>query len=415
MKIAKFAKNNVPLCIGTLGLAIVSYMGYCAIQKCCKSHQVHALTRKIPKALHPSAPKKHWWTKVTETKDFAHFKKNWKHLAKYETARQREAAKLKASYYSKNRPSSDPSNYHAPFGTVYSIPANFSLWMPGVALVAAYLAEKKKVEGLFVCESLEGLSKKIQEISQNPADQKAAFVVGAFSSGLKKQIPFGFEPNFPQHKVAVCVEKKEGKLSIALLDSQPVPENKTIHPENLQGEIWKGYDQWDKFNAQEVVMRAILKGCREAKADARLLHSQVLVQQGLGCETFALKNGISFLRDPHFFSHITCSKTKTVTVDPQYNIEVIKRLPPQYMVGAQSIQILESYKRNGGQFHQPLPGKKKTLQNYLDAHLIKGSNGKVQNHYITKKSFKYLKFATLAHEKLKAHEIDAIISKTLVK
>lgn len=413
MEISKFAKNNIALCVGTFGLAIVGYMGYCIIRKCCKSCKVHALSHRIHPQNHLS--KQHWWSKVTETQDFIRFKKNWKKLAKSPAAREAVAAKLCTSYYSKHRPSKDPSNYHAPLGTIYNIPRNFSLWMPGVALVAAYLKEKKKIEGLFVCETLEALSTKVHEIGQNPADQRVAFVVGAFSSGLKKLVSFGFEPNFPQHKVAVLVEKKEGKLSIALMDSQPVEENKTIDPKNLDQEIWSGYGERGRFNAQELVMRAILKGCRDSKIETRLLHSQALIQVSGGCETFALKNCLSFLRDPHFFNNITCSKTKTVAVDPQYKIEVIEQLPPEYMIGAQSTQILDSYKRNGGQFHQAFPGKKKTLQNYLDTHLITTSNKKVQNHYITKKSFKYLKFATLSLEKLKASEIKSIISRTLVK
>lgn len=199
MNVSKFAKNNIGLCIGTFGLALVGYMGYLAIRKCCKANKTQALFQK-----------KTWWESVTETKDFTRFKRNWKHIAKSDAARQRQAAKLRSAYYYKNPPS---SNDQAPLGTIYNVPGTFSFWMPGVALVAAYLAEKKKVEGLFVCQTLEALAKKIQEISQNPQDQKVALVVGAFPSGFK------LRPNFPQHKVAVLVERKEGQLSIALLDS----------------------------------------------------------------------------------------------------------------------------------------------------------------------------------------------------
>jgi hypothetical protein len=66
---------------------------------------------------------------------------------------------------------------------------------------------------------------------------------------------------------------------------------------------------------------------------------------------------------------------------------------------------------------QPLIGKKKSLQNYLDAHLLKVKHyneEKSQNHYITKKSYKYLNFVIEAARQLKADEIEQIIKKTLV-
>lgn len=354
MNIPKFAKNNIGICISTFGLAILGYMGYKVIRKCCKSRHIGP-----------------WWTKVTETQEFIRFKRNWKHLA-IGASREREAIKIKKAY--KHLPSSNC------LGKIYNVPGMFSFRMPGVALVASYLAEKKKVKGLFVCKTLEALSRKIQEISENPQDQRAALIVGASHCSLGS--------NFPQHKVAVCVEKKEGKLTIALLDSQPEFENKTIASEHLQGAIW---------NEQELVFRAILKGSGEA----RFLHSQVEIQKSFGCETFALKNSLAFLKDPLFFSRIICSKKKTAPC------VVIKRLPPEYMVGAQSTAIINRYRKKGGEFE--------TLQAYWNAHLIKGPGGKVQNHYITKKSFTYLKFVSLALKKFKPHEIQAIVNKTLIK
>jgi hypothetical protein len=107
------------------------------------------------------------------------------------------------------------------------------LWMPGVALVASYLTEKKGVTGLYVCDSLEALSTQIEKISQSDSDQRCAFVVGTFQSGFRQQLR-GFEPNFPQHKVTVCVEKKGGQLTIALLDAEPTPSvNQNISPDHL--------------------------------------------------------------------------------------------------------------------------------------------------------------------------------------
>lgn len=383
MKIRKFVKNNLALCIGTFGLAIIGYMGYRAIRKCCRSGKVDKVSQD-------------WWKKVAANPDFIQLNKNWKALAKKDV-QEIEATKIKNAYEDRSF-----ICRHPPLGNIYNVPGNFNLWMPGVAIVAAHLAKKKNVEGLLVCQSLETLADKIEEIGKNPADQKVALIVGTNSSG-----PHNPHTNFPQHKVTVCVEKKEGKLTIALLDTQPMEGNKEIDPSKATEEIWSGYRKNPQFNCQELVYRAIYKGLREAQTEARLLHSQVHVQNSFGCVAFALKNGISFLRRSDFFDQIS--------VDSSHPIEVIKQLPPEFMRGAQSTQILNRYKMEGGRFDQPFPGTKKTLQMSLDKHLILGSNQKLQNHYITKKSFKYLKFAAIALDKFKAKEIEAIVSKTLLK
>ena len=429
--VSKFVKEHIPLCVCTLGIAILGYLGYHAvcwiINKCSKIEKTDALSRNIiisspiTSSSQVNLSKDYWWIRITKTKEFDEFKKNWKNLANSEAAREQEAQKLQSSYKSlRHDEPTNQSTYNAPLGTVYGIPGNFSMWMSGVALVAAYLAEKKKIEGLYVCESLESLSAQINQINLNPANQRYAFVVGAFQSGFKNQFPIGFEPNFPQHKVTVCVEKKDGQLTIALLDAQPEPGfNKDILPQNLTDKLWSGYNQWGKFNCQELVFRAILNACRDSNCQARLLHSQALRQKSYGCEVFALQDALAYLRDPDFFSKIECSKEKTIRIDHQYEIEVITTLPPEYMIGTQSSEIIKKYREGGGQFDKVLPGKKKTLQNYLDASLVEvtdeNAKKKTQNHYITKKSFKYLNFALLALQYLNQSEIENIINKTLIK
>lgn len=266
---------------------------------------------------------------------------------------------------------------------------------------------------------MESLSTQINQINLNPENQRYAFVVGLFPSGFKNHFPIGFEPNFPQHKVTVCVEKKDGQLTIVLLDAQPEPGlNKDILPENLTDDLWSGYNQWNKFNCQELVFRAILNACRNSKCQARLLHSQVLREKHYGCEVFALQDALAYLQDPDFFSRIGCSKEKTIKIDHQYEIEVITTLPPEYMIGTQSFEIIKAYKEDGGQFDKVLPGKKKTLQNYLDASFVEVLDGngkkKIQNHYMTKKSFKYLNFALIALKNLNQSKIKQIINKVLV-
>ncbi len=430
VNVSKFVKNHIPLCVCTLGIVILGYLGYHVIRwvinKCSKTEKTDGISRSIINFPPPKASSsadlanEYWWTKITGSKEFNEFKKNWRNLAKIKVARE-EAKKLQSSYrLCGNINVTSQSIYDAPLGTVYVAPGNFSMWMPGVALVASYLAEKKKIDGLFVCQNLESLSTCINEINLNPSNQRYAFVVGAFQSGFKKVYSVGFEQNFPQHKVTVCVEKKDAHLTIALLDAEPDPglKCKEISPENLVDELWGGYDQWYKFNAQELVFRAILNACRSSKCRARLLHSQVLRQKSYGCEVFALQDAVAYLRDPDFFDRIICSK-ETVKIDQQYEIEIITTLPSEFMVGAQSSKIVDDYRKKGGQFDKILLGKKKTLQNYLDSNLVDVSDRnnpkKNQNHYITKKSFKYLKFAVLSLKALKSDEITKIINKTLIK
>lgn len=430
--VKKFIGDHTPLCVCTLGIAIIGYLACHTVRwiinKCSHTKKIVRVSQPIIQSSQTQPPsstdlsKDHWWTKITQTKEFDDFKKNWKNLTRSQAARREEAEKLKSLYKPTVYTGTDPKNqslYQAPLGIVHNVPGNFGMWMSGVALVANYLTQKKKVEGLYVCETLESLSSRLNEIHLNPANQRYAFVVGTFSSGCRQYASFGFEPNFPQHKVTVCVEKKDGQLTIALLDAQPEPGFQEISPENLVGELWDGYDQRYRFNHQELVFRAICIACRNSKCKARLLHSQVLRERIYGCVAFALQDGLAFLRDPDFFDRITCSKEKTVKIDQNYEIEVITGLPAEYMIGVQSSTLIDEYRKKGGQFDQVLVGKKKTLQNYLDTYVVgvvdyNGVENK-QNHYITKKSFEYLNLAVLSLRSLKPAEIEKILNRTLIK
>lgn len=348
-------------------------------------------------------------------KELNGFKEKWKNIVIDKLKCEEEARKAEAAYKQSDfsRHYERSGLYDEPMGTVYGVPARFSLWMPGVALVASHLAAKKNVEGMFVCKSLEAFSSKIKEISLSDSNQRCAFIIGTLQAGL----PFPVKPNFPQHKVTVVVEKKEGKLTIALLESQPEPrQNDEIVPEHLTDDLWEGYQDRYGFNNQELVFRAILKACRQAKCIPRLLHSQVLRQRSYGCEVFAIQDAIAYLRDPNFFNKIACSD-QIDQLDQDYQLEHIIGLPPEFMVGLQSFKQLQDYKITVGQetLNQPLLGRKKSLQSYLDENLFElGSNRekKCQNHYITRKSFKYLNLLVGYLNELSIDKFKEIIDKT---
>lgn len=370
-----------------------------------------------------SNPNETCWLKITKSQRLIDFKKNWRNLIGNGSACKEEAQKLQAVYKKSKMYIEQQWNklspYNAPLGVVYSIPNNFGTWMPGIAFIASYLAEKKDIKGLYVCKSLEAFATQLKQIALSDSDQRCACIVGGFSSGFSRQYPGAFEPNFPQHKVTVCIEKKNGQLTIALLESQPEPgSNDKINPSHLTDNIWQGYKKWNQFNNEELIFRAILKACRHTKCSSRLLVSNVLRQRSYGCAAFALSDAVSFLQNPDFFNQITCSSEKA-QIDSQYQIEKITQLPPEFMIGSQSYQLLQEYRSKNDQalFDQPLPGRKKTLQDYLNANqvTVNTARGKrSQNYYAIRKSFKYLNFFIESLNTLKSEEIKQITQRTLL-
>lgn len=426
VNVAAFVKNNLPLCICTLGLAIVGFLGYHAVRwlitKCAKTEKVDRafqhVIQQVPLTPSPNL-KSHWWTKITASPEYIEYKKNRMALTQSDKARVDQVKKLQLSYNQFSNSYSPPSTslisnvqskYYQPAGLVHNLPGDFGLWMPGVALVAAYLAEKKKVEGLYVCETLEALLVRLKEIIKNPSNQRCAFVVAG--SGLDRYIP-NFHPNFPQHKISICVEKKDGKLTIALLDSDT--SDAPYRAEHMIGGIWSGNYKSCKFHYNEEIFRAIMIACRSAGCPARLLTTDVPREQIYGCAVFALQDAVAFLKDANFFDRVVCAK-KTFKLDSQYAIEIITRLPPEHMIGMQSNKFIAAYKNAGGQFHAPLNGRTKTLQEYLNANLIPVPNSRnPQNHFITKKHFKYLYLALLALKYLPPAQVQSLIGRTLLR
>ena len=385
-----------------------------------------------------------WWSDIVSDPRMGLFKAQWKTIAADEGLRDSVINRLRARFeetlYRETPLVEGP--YGTPMGRIYDGPGYFGFYMPGVALLASFMTEKKNVQGLYVCHTLEALITRLQAISVCEHDVKCAFAVGTFSSGFKKELPEDFTatPNFPQHKCLVGVKKKGKQLTIVLLDQQPTPkQNQEIKPQNLTAELWSGIDQEGQFNGQELVFRAIWKAARESKCNVRFLHSQVQRQISYGCTIFTLQAGIAFLRDPNFFDRIGCSQDVVKLCDGLC-IEIITQLPPEYMIGTQSTTLIEKYRALVSQavFDEPLLGKKKhmSLQAYLDEYRIqmvddkagateeaklpsvnnlsKKTETKEQNHYMTKKFIKYLHFVVAACEQLPSAKFQEIIARSFV-
>jgi hypothetical protein len=416
--IAKHKKIMVVAAISLGFLAACCYAIHHCLLRFTKKSRVDN-SKATPTAVFIKTLQEIWQSKIRESFLLNEFQRNWKNWVVSEKQCAQESRKLQTLYQNScyHTKQINLNSYDAPLGAIYGVPNNFSMWMPGVALIASHLTEKKNIEGLFVCQTLEAFSTRLIEIAESNENQRCAFIIGTLQPGFNHI--YGFERNFPQHKVTVCVEKKEGELTIVLLDSEPIPHlNQIIDPKNLSDDIWKDFDEFNKFNNQELAFRAILKACRQTKTPTRLLHSQVLREKAYGCEVFALQDALSYLRDPDFFKRITCSE-EIVKIDQQYQIEIITQLPPEYMIGLQSFKLLKDYKLKVGQsvFDQPIVGKKKTFQNYLDENLLPvtiGDKQKSQNHYITKKSFKFLTILIEYLNNLKPDEFKQVVGKTLV-
>lgn len=348
-----------------------------------------------------------WWNRINGSKRLQDFKKDWKSWIADRKACVNKTKELKEIYKtSELYKQQDRLMFDAPLGRILQVPDNFSMWMPGVAFIASYLAEKKNMQGLFICQSLEAFGTKVDEIALSKGDKRIACVVGTIQSG------FGLQPNFPQHKIAVGIEKKGGQLRIALLESMPLPVFNEPDPNNLMQELWDG-----NYNGQELIFRAVLKACCEKKCEVRLLYSVVERQKVYGCVIFALQSAISFLNDENFFNRITCEEEKS-PLDSKFKLEKITQLPPEFMTGLQSQKFLQNYEDEVGhdRFNEPLLGKTKTLQSYLDENQldVDGTRKSFINFYVLKKHFKYLNFFVEATKTLPPRQIQQVIDKTLI-
>jgi hypothetical protein len=296
-------------------------------------------------------------------------------------------------------------------GRLNWIPGEFGMWMGGCALVGTYLAKKHGLKDMYVCETLESLTQKIDQIALSFQDQRAAFVVPAFSATRQSHGAF-FSPNFPQHKVTVCVEKQGSELKIALLEAQPLAGNDFIRAAHVEGKtIWSGIDQIGSFNTQELVFRAILKA--SLPQSTQLFYSGVKREIPYGCAVFALRDAVAFLKSPDFFRRINCDSA--VELSHCRKIQRISHLTPAFMVGTQSYSSLSAYvQQYPNEAQEKLPGKNKTLTDAMKANRILDRQGRAQNHYITWKMVKYLKLAVDLIEKFDCASLDAEVQATLV-
>lgn len=296
------------------------------------------------------------------------------------------------------------------------VPGRSGLTMAGVAVVGSYLAAKRNLKGLHVCETLEAFSQKLNDFIKNEQDGRCAFVVASCESSSDKHL--GYYPDYPQHKVTVAVEKKNGQLKIAFLDPL-VKKESTIDPKHLNSkEIWDDWGTPHAFTKQEVVFRAIFKA--GLPKETELYYSKVPRQgSGYGCWTFALSDAIHFLDNDDFFQKISFEPNEQLL---GFSFNLINALPVPFMIGTQISDSLNKF-----MLERPTEVTIKTskgtkqLKEYLSKHRVTTQTQvgektvvKQQNHFITRKTYKYTRIALTILEKTTSEQFEEILYQTYI-
>ncbi len=305
--------------------------------------------------------------KIFSADNMKTFKANWKELSSSD-CREAEVAKIRDSYYKHISKHGNFANI-----TYYELILR-NLQMPGVAFMASYLAKKNHVEDLFVCANKEALLNEINAAVSNPTDQRKVFIVGS-----------GMGSDAPTHKIPICLEKKNGVIHVLMLDSM----GESVYAASVRQDIKKLLDE---SVSESHFYSTTLK--RE--------HS------GYGCAIFSLQDGIAFLQDKDFLQKISYEE-----VD---HVRKITALPPRCMIGTQSLSQIAAYKtENPDSLTQVLP-KEKTIEKTIKKHTLENParENKEENHYITKKHFKYQHLIVSCLENLPTAQIQAMIDKSLI-
>jgi len=250
-----------------------------------------------------------------------------------------------------------------------------ALNMPGVAIVASYLRERKALDNLFVCKSLEAFQKKLEEVSLLEGNTRLALVLTdrpeVEKTNDKKDGEYGA---VTIHKLAICIEKSGPQIKIAVLDPMADKED-VISPFQVHAATKDlkyiyldgiGYPLWYLFHSSLDM------------TNTTIYYSMIKRQRTyIGCETFALNDGVAFLRDPHFFEKLQARKVVIKEGDAQLILHKIESLPPAFMTGTQSLKLLNKYFEKNLSSQDPKEMEK--LKRKVEKHLVE-VDGKLQNH-----------------------------------
>lgn len=297
-------------------------------------------------------------------------------------------------------------------GGNYALSGNIfclSFKMQGLALIASYLKDKHQLEHLYVCDSLEAFQSQLLQLSQSEEDLKAALVIS--TRGLSKYNTWVPEN---QHKATVCIEKVNGKLKIFHLDSQPFDVDENLLKENAS-EL-KEIREMSSF----AVFWAIYHSGIDVENAEFYRYTKTREHAGYGCETFALKDAVAFLKTDNFLERVKLGTTSDESI-----IQLITELPPQFMKTTQSLTQLEKYENENPELANEeipkSPGSEKvsmTLHDVIQKYTRKGYDKNMQlvdqNHYTSIFSLKYHLMVLKAMQMMSTAQLEEVIAETFV-
>ncbi len=284
-----------------------------------------------------------------------------------------------------------------------------------ISIIADHLCTKHNTDDLYVCESLEAFRSTLQQIDAMQQDTRLALLVTSYQPVTCRNKRHCHDPRHAahdyhnQHKVPVFIEKKNGFLSICIFDSFGA----RMNMQNTH------LDVSTNFASFELVYGYI----RDAQLTSPTHHytANLRRQWGNGCETFALRDSIAFLKTPSFFDNIHAHGMIDIANEDGSinNPFYINNLPPEFTKSTQSTSMLASYiKRNrGSRFYdltQQLGTSQRTLEEHLQKHTIKVGN-KRQNRHISNRVLKYLRLLKKWHTEKSVSELLAARNRRLIR
>lgn len=285
------------------------------------------------------------------------------------------------------------------------------LTMQGVAIIATYLKEKHRLNNLFVCNSLEAMQNKLAETQNSKEDGRYALVIGNYCEvpdqiGEQTDAPSEYTSTV-NHKIMIGVEKKGSEIKVVLMDALD-EDLEGVSPKFVLSPV---RDLEHSFGVNiEVILWYLCQVL--SPENTKIYYSNVNRQNTYyGCETFALKDALFFLRDPAFFEKIQV-ETKLLT-ENQYHLILgeIQSLPPAFMKGAQSRRLLAQYNESETYSSKE---EKENLKTHVTNHLVSVED-KQHNYYINRQSFKYHLFVLNVLKVMSEEAIQSVIQKTFLR
>ena len=315
------------------------------------------------------------------------------------------------------------------------------LTMEGVALLAAYLREKKGVDNLFVCKSLEAFQAKLNEVSLLEGNTRLALVLPMLPEGEDSfDLRDGEYRADLAHKIAVGIEKTDTQIKIVILDTLRV-----LHIDEFSPARTLAAAKDLKYVSLIGIVSPLwyIYHSTLDRKETSVYYSKIeRLNANYGCETFALSDGVSFLKDPHFFDNIQATKLRINQGRAELILQQITRLPPNFMKGSQSLNLLKEYYEENINLQgiealkskvdkhlievsqDPISLGKRFIKYYEmaenphDIAVLKGTveqdETKMQNHLMNQKSIKYHLIVADALEKIPEEELQSLIRKTLL-